>query len=100
MTVETCSNNLIGHLNPDWSTVLLGDMFYDENFRDSLVTWTTELFSKFKTNVFIGDPGRLPLLDHPIRNRLTKVAEYELTGSCKEENNGLTTGYVWKLDKG
>ncbi|XP_045201671.2 electron transfer flavoprotein beta subunit lysine methyltransferase-like [Mercenaria mercenaria] len=100
VTVKTCRDNLAGQLNPDWSTVLLGDMFYDEEFRDSLVTWTTELYSKYETNVFIGDPGRLPLVNHPIKNRLTKVAEYELSGACKEENNGLSTGYVWKLDKG
>ncbi|XP_060593838.1 electron transfer flavoprotein beta subunit lysine methyltransferase-like [Ruditapes philippinarum] len=99
VTVQTSRDNMIGQLNSEWSTVLLGDMFYDEEFRDSLVEWTTNLFSKFKTNVFIGDPGRLPFLDHPIRKRLTKVAEYDLDGSCKEENNGLSTGYVWKLDR-
>ncbi|KAL4219771.1 Electron transfer flavoprotein beta subunit lysine methyltransferase [Mactra antiquata] len=98
VNLETSQENLIGNTQSDWSIVLLGDMFYDETFRDILVQWTTKLYHKFKTNVFIGDPGRLPLLNHPIRDSLTKVAEYDLSNVSKEENYGLSTGYVWKLD--
>ena len=97
--LETDCSNLIGQLNSDWSTILLGDMFYDEAFRDSLVSWLTKQYAKYRTNIYIGDPGRLPLTNHPIRSSLTKVAEYELPLSCRQENNGLSTGYVWKLCK-
>ena len=97
--LETDGSNLIGQLSSGWSTILLGDMFYDEIFRDSLVSWLTEQYAKYETDIFIGDPGRLPLTDHPIRNNLTKIAEYELPLSCRQENNGLSAGYVWKFCK-
>ena len=98
--LELDSGNLIGQLCPDWSTILLGDMFYDEMFRDSLVSWLTKHYNSHETNIFIGDPGRLPLIHHPIKKHLLKVAEYELPRTCQLENNGLSTGYVWKLEKG
>ena len=100
VTLSTNSCNLIGQQNPDWDTILLGDMFYDEEFTDSLARWLTAHVANFETNVFISDPGRHALLEHPIKNRLTKVAEYELSESCKRENNGMLYGYIWKLGKG
>ena len=100
VSIDMESRNLIGQINPDWTTILLGDMFYDEFFRDSLVSWVTEFYSEHGINVYIGDPGRLPLTNHPIKERLLKVAEYELPLSCQLENNGLSTGFVWKLGKG
>ena len=100
VSIETDRRNLIGQINPEWTTILLGDMFYDEIFRDSLVSWVTKQQSSYKTTVFIGDPGRLPLTCHPIKENLVKVAEYELPVNCRLENNGLSTGYVWKLGNG
>ena len=99
VSIETNCNNLIGQINSDWSTILLGDMFYDEAFRDSLVSWLTKQYAKCRTNIFIGDPGRLPLTNHPVRSRLTRIVQYDLPFICRQENNGLSTGYVWKLNK-
>ena len=99
VSVDMERRNLIGQTSPDWTTILLGDMFYDEFFRDNLVSWLTGFYSEHGINVYIGDPGRLPLTNHPIKERLLKVAEYDLPISCQLENNGLSTGFVWKLGK-
>jgi len=77
--------------------MLFGDMFYDPDFRDDIVHWATEQRKRHGTEVYVGDPGRLPLMESSIRQRLTNVATYDLTESCKADNNGLTKGYVWKL---
>lgn len=98
VTVNVDSNNLIGQFNSEWSTIILGDMFYDCDFRDDLILWLDKQCRRFQTRVFIGDPGRLPLTESIFRQRLEKVAEYKLPETCVKENNGMTRGYVWKLN--
>ena len=91
------SGNLIGQQNPDWSTIILGDMFYDCDIRDELVDWLIRHRQTFKSRVFIGDPGRLPLAESNLQGKLKKMAAYELPETCARENNGHTKGYVWQL---
>lgn len=91
--------NLIGQQSSEWSTILLGDMFYDSSVRDELVQWLIQHCRTFNSNVFIGDPGRLPLMESSITNTLVKMAEYELSEAVRKDNYGLTQGYVWKLAK-
>ena len=92
------SRNLIGHVCKGFDVVLLGDMFYDITFADSIIQWVTSLLQN-NTEILIGDPGRLPLLSHPMKNILTKVAEYKLPSELAKENNGFSTGTVWKLKR-
>lgn len=92
------SGNLIGQVNNKWKTIVLGDMFYDAAFRDVIIDWLTMQCREFKSNVFIGDPGRLPLIEHPIKSHLRKVGQYVLPKRCREENNGMTEGFVWQLN--
>ncbi|KAK3595715.1 hypothetical protein CHS0354_025337 [Potamilus streckersoni] len=96
VALEMDNTNLIGELNPDWSTVLLGDMFYDENFATIFSKWLPLLVERFGTDIFIGDPGRYPLKNHPVQSYLVKQAEYELPLNTRVENNGMTHGFVWK----
>lgn len=97
VTITTSSKNYIGDVSSGWTTILLGDMFYDEEFRDKLVDWLVEQHRLYKTDIFIGDPGRLPLEHHPIKNRLTKLFTCELSENCKTENRGFSRGFVWQL---
>ncbi|XP_041378953.1 electron transfer flavoprotein beta subunit lysine methyltransferase-like [Gigantopelta aegis] len=94
--IDTC--NLIGQTGRGWDVVLLGDMFYDASFADTVIQWVTTLM-KNNTEILIGDPGRLPLLTHPVKNTLTKVAEYKLPYELARENNGFTTGTVWTIKR-
>ncbi|CAG5116186.1 unnamed protein product [Candidula unifasciata] len=77
-----------------YDTVLFGDMFYDPDFSHLISHWVKKL--PHKTTVFIGDPGRLPFLNHPLKSALQKAARYELPITCQLENNGLTQADVWK----
>lgn len=97
--VDVDSRNLIGQQSSEWSTILLGDMFYDSALRDEIVQWLIQHCRTFNSNVFIGDPGRLPLMESSITNTLVKMAEYELPEAVRKDNYGLTHGYVWKLLK-
>ncbi len=93
--VELTSTNMIGHVEDSWDTVLLGDMFYDEAFANSVAEWVHVLHTSGKT-VFIGDPGRLCFIHHKLKDKLTNVLTVNLPEVCQWENNGLTQGFVWK----
>lgn len=91
---QICSASLLGHYNPLWDIILLGDMFYDSEFADMLCNWLKDM-AKQHVSIYIGDPGRGFLEKHDISKCLRKVAEYELSLECKIENSGLSTGCVW-----
>lgn len=80
--------------NEQCDIVLFGDMFYDPDFSHLIFHWVKKL--PYKTTVFVGDPGRLPFLNHPLKSALQNVARYELPITCQLENNGLTHADVWK----
>ncbi|XP_072033034.1 electron transfer flavoprotein beta subunit lysine methyltransferase-like [Amphiura filiformis] len=98
VTLETSTENFIGRHISDWDVILLGDMFYDNDFTNMVSDWLKYL-SSFNTTVLIGDPGRFYLQSHPIKKQLTKVFEVELPEQSRLENNGLTQGFVWQLVK-
>ncbi|XP_005093965.1 electron transfer flavoprotein beta subunit lysine methyltransferase [Aplysia californica] len=75
------------------NVVLMGDMFYDPDFAQMIVWWLQHLSPD--TTVLIGDPDRLPFVNHPMKKFLHLVADYELPQDCRLENNGLTQGKVW-----
>ncbi|OWF44329.1 electron transfer flavoprotein beta subunit lysine methyltransferase-like [Mizuhopecten yessoensis] len=98
VSLTTVTTNLIGSHNNRWDIVLLGDMFYDMEFAETITKWVISLHSH-GVSVFIGDPGRLPLVQHPLKADLKMVAEYPLPENCLKENNGLSSGFVWKYEQ-
>jgi len=95
MDICVSSDNLIGCVHSDWDIVLLGDMFYDNHFVNIISEWVPSL-SFNGISVYIGDPGRLPLMEHPLKSKLKMECKYELPDNCLKENYGMDTGYVWK----
>ncbi|KAI8749374.1 electron transfer flavoprotein beta subunit lysine methyltransferase [Biomphalaria glabrata] len=91
------SNRLSSHLKEPFDFVLLGDMFYDPEFTETVIYWIQQQTNN--SSVLIGDPGRHALLNHPIKTKLHQVAEYALPKTCQLENNGLSLGKVWLLDR-
>ena len=96
VTIATSSSNLIGCIDNQWDIVFLGDMFYNRDFTDTVLDWLTYL-ADHDTEVLIGDPGRIYLQEHPIRELLTNIYKVNLPERCRMENNGLTQGFVWRL---
>ncbi|XP_076106926.1 electron transfer flavoprotein beta subunit lysine methyltransferase-like isoform X1 [Mytilus galloprovincialis] len=93
--VSVSSENLIGSVDSNWNIVLLGDMFYDRHFVDMVSDWIPKL-SNNNISVYVGDPGRLPLINHPLSSKLEIVFKCELPEECLKGNNGMNSGYVWK----
>ncbi|XP_053572232.1 electron transfer flavoprotein beta subunit lysine methyltransferase [Bombina bombina] len=90
--------NIIGQDLRNWSLIVLGDMFYDEDLSDQLHQWLRRCILKYGTRVLIGDPGRNQFLSHPIQKQLHNLAEYALPEATKQENYGLTTARVWSYE--
>ncbi|KAJ8708598.1 hypothetical protein PYW08_009980 [Mythimna loreyi] len=96
ITVETSTTNLIGDRCIEFDTILIGDMFYDEEFANLLFEWLHTLSADGKT-VLIGDPGRHGLTARR-RRSMSLLAKYRLPTHSTMENNGFTHSTVWRLN--
>ena len=92
--LSVSTSDIVGKPCNEWDTFFLGDMFYDQEFTDKVSDWLSRLRQNGK-QILIGDPGRIYFLHHPIKQRLSKLATYELLADSKHGNNGLTEGHVW-----
>ncbi|XP_030028524.1 electron transfer flavoprotein beta subunit lysine methyltransferase isoform X1 [Manduca sexta] len=97
VNIETNMDNLIGTKCTEFDTILIGDMFYNEEFAGILFHWLEQLRASGKT-VLIGDPGRHGLT-HARRDRLQLLAKYDLPKESCDENNGFTDTTLWMLNK-
>ena len=85
-------SNLIGSIDNSWDVILLGDMFYDEEFTNHVAHWIESLH-KNGTSIY---PGSVYFTKHKVMKRLRKIFAVELPKECQWENNGLTRGFVWQ----
>lgn len=76
--------------------VLIGDMFYNEEFSTLLIDFIAQLL-RFGKTVLVGDPGRLSF--HRVQGKYNErlLAEYILPENSCLENNGFTTSSVWQF---
>ncbi len=72
--------------------LLAGDVFYDKGFAERLIPWFTRLAEDGKT-VLVGDPGRSYLP----RERLTKLAEYQVPVTRALEDTEVKRTTVWRF---
>ena len=96
--------------------VLVGDMFYDEHIGGEVYNLCSTFKSLKKENevsvfvlrskdndspqVYVGDPGRWPLEEHSrFHQSFACCAKYNLAEATRLENNGFSTGLVWRLNK-
>ncbi len=82
--------DLIGE-NNGFDVLLAGDVFYDHAFAERLVPWFSRLADNGIT-VFVGDPGRSYLP----RERLTKLAEYQVPVTRALEDAEVKRTTVWR----
>lgn len=92
--VTECAN-IIGRDIP-WDCILVGDMFYDDEFAAVLFSWLKSLRIKGK-KILIGDVGRFPLKNIHSNECLTSRAIIHLPDKIRAENNGFTTAEIWSL---
>ncbi|XP_066996439.1 electron transfer flavoprotein beta subunit lysine methyltransferase isoform X2 [Anabrus simplex] len=90
--VDVTTENLVGRLDLTWDCILVGDLFYDEDFAIKLLPWLQNLKRQGKS-VYVGDPGRLPF--KKIQENIVRLVEYSLPEDF--ENRGFTTACVWKF---
>ncbi|CAK1589868.1 unnamed protein product [Parnassius mnemosyne] len=94
--IETNTEDMIGRRCEEFEVVLIGDMFYDEEFAKVLFEWLKALTENGKT-VLIGDPGRHGLT-HSRREHLSLLATYQLPKETCLENHGYTETTLWRLN--
>ena len=92
--VEINSSNLMGQLIP-WDCILVGDMFYDENFASKLFKWLRLVHNSGKL-ILIGDAGRLALRNLCERENLKSLASVQLPPNVIFEN-GFSSAEIWSL---
>ncbi|MBX3583913.1 MAG: methyltransferase [Rhizobiaceae bacterium] len=84
-------DNLVGQ-EIEAEVLLAGDVFYDREFADRLVPWFNAL-SERGIDVLIGDPGRSYLP----KERLAKLAEYQVPVTCALEDAEVKRTIVWRF---
>ncbi|XP_002736501.2 electron transfer flavoprotein beta subunit lysine methyltransferase-like [Saccoglossus kowalevskii] len=97
VSIETSTENMIGKVDTEFDTIILGDMFYDESFTKQVTDWLLKLLSLKRKMIMIGDPGRVFLNQLPIRKHLHQLEKYRLTEQCKFENHGFNDAAVWTI---
>ncbi|XP_026315942.1 electron transfer flavoprotein beta subunit lysine methyltransferase-like [Hyposmocoma kahamanoa] len=95
-SVKTSTNNIIGNNNIDFDTILVGDMFYDEEFANFLFQWLRRLASEGKA-VLIGDPGRHGLTAKH-HQHISLLATYKLPEDSCLENRGFSDTTLWMVN--
>lgn len=91
-TVTT--SNLVGTAGQHHQVILAGDLLYDSEFADEVLTWLLEAH-RSGSLVLIGDPGRFALKSHPHKASLRCLAKYELSRTALLENSGYLHAFVW-----
>lgn len=89
--VTVNSEQMIGSQEVVSKCLLVGDMFYDENFADMLIKWLLQL-RKLGTNIFVGDPGRLSFMKY--KKYFLHSAEYPLEHDLSP---GFSSVSVWEM---
>ena len=78
--------------NNSLDVLLAGDVFYDRDFAERLAPWFSQLATA-GTAVLVGDPGRSYLP----RERLTKLAEYQVPVTRALEDAEVKRTTVWRF---
>ncbi|RUS83314.1 hypothetical protein EGW08_008936, partial [Elysia chlorotica] len=92
----TCEPRLLRETKK-FDIILIGDMFYDPDFTHLISQWLRSIHPD--SMVLIGDPGRVPFNQHPMKSCLKLLHQYSLRKTSQLENNGLTEASIWLFDK-
>jgi len=88
----TGANLLAGPL-PDVDVILAGDICYEKDMTDAMLTYFRRAV-QHKITVYIGDPHR----SYFPKTGLTRLADYEVRTNADIEDAAVKPASVWKLE--
>ena len=102
--ISFLKTNLLGgqhsDILEDIDTILIGDMFYDEDIGSSVL----EICQRFVNisrdkEVLLGDPGRwfMESSEHLVSSLFTCISKHSLPTTTRNENYGFDTGFAWRM---
>jgi predicted nicotinamide N-methyase len=94
VAVETIGDDLLACSPPSVDVILVGDLFYEKALGERLFAWLEEAQSR-GILVLIGDPGRSYLP----RDRLERIADYQVPVTRDLEDAEIKQSAVWQLRK-
>ncbi|TGZ48310.1 electron transfer flavoprotein beta subunit lysine methyltransferase-like isoform X2 [Temnothorax longispinosus] len=80
-----------------YDVIFVGDLLYDEEIANTLMTWLEDAYER-GVRIYLGDPGRHGLSDD-LRKRLRLLRRYSLPENIRKENHGYDVATVWEFDQ-
>ncbi len=92
--IEATAVDLLAAAPPDCGVILVGDLFYEKGLAARVFAWL-EAAEERGTMALIGDPGRSYLP----RERLAKLADYQVPVTRDLEDSEIKRTSVWRLSR-
>ncbi|XP_077255295.1 electron transfer flavoprotein beta subunit lysine methyltransferase-like isoform X2 [Temnothorax americanus] len=80
-----------------YDMIFVGDLLYDEEIANTLMTWLEDAYER-GARIYLGDPGRHGLSED-LRKRLRLLRRYSLPENIRKENHGYDVATVWEFDQ-
>lgn len=96
--IEILWENLLEKpLQVPYDVIFVGDLLYDEEIANVLMTWLSDAHER-GARIYLGDPGRHGL-NEDLRKRLKLLRRYSLPENVRKENHGYDMATVWEFDR-
>ncbi|XP_011168053.1 electron transfer flavoprotein beta subunit lysine methyltransferase isoform X2 [Solenopsis invicta] len=96
--IEVSWENLLQKPLEDlYDVIFVGDLLYDEEIANTLMTWLGEAHKR-GARIYLGDPGRHGLSED-LKKRLKLLRQYSLPENVRKENHGYDVATVWEFDR-
>lgn len=90
-------NLLISSPEQPYDLIFVGDLLYDEEIANNLITWLEKAHTR-GAQIYLGDPGRHGLTEN-FKKRMRLLKRYVLPENVKKENHGYDTATVWEFQQ-
>ncbi|XP_071577931.1 electron transfer flavoprotein beta subunit lysine methyltransferase-like [Temnothorax nylanderi] len=80
-----------------YDVIFVGDLLYDEEIANTLMTWLEDAYER-GARIYLGDPGRHGLSED-LKKRLRLLRRYSLPENIRKENHGYDVATVWEFDQ-
>ncbi|XP_012533899.1 electron transfer flavoprotein beta subunit lysine methyltransferase isoform X2 [Monomorium pharaonis] len=80
-----------------YDVIFVGDLLYDEEIANTLMTWLEDAHER-GAQIYLGDPGRHGLNEN-FRKRLRLLRRYSLPENVRKENHGYDMATVWEFNR-